>query len=158
VAISAKSMRRGMNFWPPLLFSGIRITHIADDWRAVDVELRETLLNRNYVGAHFGGSIFAMTDPFWMMMVMNCLDRSYTVWDREASIRFLKPGKGTLKAAFRLDDAVLDEIRASTIDEGSKYLKSLSVNITNQAGETIATVDKVLHVRRRADTRSRIGG
>jgi acyl-coenzyme A thioesterase PaaI-like protein len=93
--MKASALRRGMNLWPPLLFSGIRIRHISDDFRAVDVELRERFYNKNYVGCHFGGSLFAMTDPFWMMMVMRNLDRSYTVWDKSAEIDFLRPGRGT---------------------------------------------------------------
>lgn len=147
-----------MNLWPPLLFSGIRITRMDADFRAVDVELRENLLNRNYVGCHFGGSLFAMTDPFWMLMVMNNLDRSYTVWDRAGEITFLKPGRGTVTARFRLDEERLDDIRRQTSDEGTKALPRFEIDITDKDGDTVARVAKTLHVRRVADTRSRIGG
>ncbi|MDP2119448.1 MAG: DUF4442 domain-containing protein [Hoeflea sp.] len=115
----ASALRRGMNLWPPLLFAGIRIRHIGDDYRAVDVELRERFYNRNYVGCHFGGSLFAMTDPFWMMMVMRNLDRSYTVWDKSATIDFLRPGRGTVRAEFRLTDEALNDICANTAVEDS---------------------------------------
>jgi hypothetical protein len=53
-----------------------------------------------------------MTDPFWMMMVMRNLDRSYTVWDKSAEIDFLRPGRGTVSASFRLTEEDLDDIRA----------------------------------------------
>jgi acyl-coenzyme A thioesterase PaaI-like protein len=118
--MKAKTLRRGMNLWPPFLFSGIRIDHISDDFRAIDVELRERFYNRNYVGCHFGGSLFAMTDPFWMMMVMRNLDRSYTVWDKSAEIEFLKPGRGTVSAHFRLTGEMLDEIVSNTT---SRWIK-----------------------------------
>ena len=147
-----------MNLWPPLLFSGIHITRMDDDFRAVDVELRERFYTRNYVGCHFGGSLFAMTDPFWMMMVMRNLDRSYTVWDRSAEIEFLKPGRGTVTARFRLDEEHLDEIRQNTQEEGSKFLPRFAVDITDPDNTVIARVTKTLHVRRKADTRNRIGG
>ena len=156
--MKAKALRRGMNLWPPLLCSGIRIRHIGDDFRSVDVELRELFYNKNYVGCHFGGSLFAMTDPFWMMMVMRNLDRSYTVWDKSAEIDFLRPGRGTVSAEFRLTDEALDDIRANTEAEGAKYLKSFSVDIVNDAAEAVARVTKTLHIRRKPDTRSRIGG
>jgi hypothetical protein len=151
-------MKRGMNVWPPFLFSGIRIRSIREDWREVVVELRQSILNRNYVGVHFGGSIFAMTDPFWMMMVMNSLDRGYTVWDRAARIEFLRPGKGVLTARFELKDADLEAIRDALTEDGTKLLKEFSVDIFDQSGATVATVWKTLHIRRKADTRARIGG
>lgn len=156
--MKAGTLRRGMNLWPPLLFSGIRIAHIGSDFRAVNVELRERFYNRNYVGCHFGGSLFAMTDPFWMMMVMRNLDRSYTVWDKSAEIEFLKPGRGTVTARFRLTQDMLEDIRANTVDEGSKYLSRYQVDITDADGQTVARVSKTLHIRRKPDTRTRIGG
>ena len=78
-----------MNAWPPFLFSGIRITALAEDYRHARVELRQRWYNRNYVGTHFGGSLFAMTDPFWMLLTMHALGRDYYVWDQAAEIRFL---------------------------------------------------------------------
>ncbi len=156
--MKANALRRGMTLWPPLLFSGIRIRNISDDFRAVDVELRERFYNRNYVGCHFGGSLFAMTDPFWMMMVMRNLDRSYTVWDKSSAIDFLRPGRGTVTAGFRLTDADLDDIRTNTETAGARYLKTFSVDVLNEDAEAVARVTKTLHIRRKPDTRSRIGG
>ena len=156
--MKANNLRRGMNLWPPFLFAGIRINQISNDFRAIDVELRERFFNRNYVGCHFGGSLFAMTDPFWMMMVMRNLDRSYTVWDKSAEIEFLKPGRGTVSARFCLTEQMLDEIRVKTEAEGSKYQPRFQVDITDAEGQTVAQVFKTLHIRRKPDTRTRIGG
>ncbi|MEQ8308982.1 MAG: DUF4442 domain-containing protein [Hoeflea sp.] len=156
--MKAGTLRLGMNLWPPFLFAGIRITHIGTDFRAVDVELRERFYNRNYVGCHFGGSLFAMTDPFWMMMVMRNLDRSYTVWDKSAEIEFLRPGRGTVTARFGLTDDMLEDIKANTTGEGSKYLRCFHVDITDADGQSVARVSKTLHIRRKPDTRTRIGG
>ncbi|MBU2487643.1 MAG: DUF4442 domain-containing protein [Alphaproteobacteria bacterium] len=156
--MNANTLRRGMNLWPPLLFSGIRIRHIGDDFRSVDVELSELFYNMNYVGCHFGGSLFAMTDPFWMMMVMRNLDRSYTVWDKSAEIDFLRPGRGIVSASFRLTEADLDDIRANTRSEGDAYLRPFPVEIVNRNGDPVARVVKTLHIRRKPDTRTRIGG
>jgi len=156
--MKANALRRGMNLWPPLLFAGIRIRHISDDFRAVDVELRERFYNKNYVGCHFGGSLFAMTDPFWMLMVMRNLDRSYTVWDKSAGIEFLRPGRGTVSASFRLSEDMLDDIRANTAEEDARYLRTFPVDIVNTDGDPVARVTKTLHIRRKPDTRNRIGG
>ena len=156
--MKANTLRRGMNLWPPLLCAGIRIDRISEDFRAVDVRLRERFYNKNYVGCHFGGSLFAMTDPFWMMMVMRNLDRSYTVWDKSATIDFLHPGRGTVTAAFRLAEADLDDIRANTEAENAKYLKTFPVEVVNSENVVVARITKTLHIRRKPDTRSRIGG
>ncbi|OXT02694.1 hypothetical protein B7H23_07360 [Notoacmeibacter marinus] len=151
------TLRRGMNFWPPYFFAGIRVTYIAEDWRRVDVELRQRRLNMNYVGVHFGGSIFSMTDPFFMLMAMNILPRDYTVWDKAAFIDFKKPGKGTLRASFRVTDTMIEEIEAATPNEGDVVRPVWSVVVEDGEGDIVAKVDKTLHIRRKADNRSRIG-
>lgn len=136
-----------MNFWPPFRGAGIRVTYIAPDWREVKVELRQRLLNRNYVGTHFGGSIFAMTDPFHMLMMMRNLGRDFIVWDKAGSVRFLKPGRGTLAARFELTQAMVDEAVAATAS-GARHEPTFAVDITNAAGDVVARVDKTLHIRR----------
>lgn len=103
----ANTFRRLINLWPPFLFAGIRANRISADYREVDVALRLRWFNRNYVGTHFGGSLFAMTYPWYMLMLMRILGRDYYVWDRHSSIDFIVPGRGTVSAAFRVDAALL---------------------------------------------------
>jgi acyl-coenzyme A thioesterase PaaI-like protein len=143
---SARAVRRVMNLWPPFLFAGIRVLDISPDWRSAHVVLRKRWYNRNYVGTHFGGSLFAMTDPFWMVLVLNCLGDGYIVWDKAAEIDFIAPGREDVYAQFRVDDAVLDEIRAATAS-GDKYLRWFSTEVTTAGGDVIARVRKQLHVR-----------
>ena len=104
----ASLFRHGLNLWPPYLFAGIHVTDLSADYRRARVELRMRPWNRNYVGTHFGGSLFAMTDPFWMLMVLHHLGRDHFVWDKAGEIEFVKPGRGMVQASFVLDDAVLD--------------------------------------------------
>jgi Domain of unknown function (DUF4442) len=141
-----KLMLRWINIWPPLLGAGIRVRWRST--RAVDVEMKLRAWNRNYVGTHYGGSLYSMTDPFYMLMLMESLGREYIVWDKSASIRFRKPGKGRVKAEFRLSDAQLDDIRdkLSTLE---KYEPTFLVDVKDEAGEVVAEVQKVLHVRRK---------
>lgn len=146
--INARRMRRIFNLWPPFLFSGIRVGAISDDWRHAQVELRERWYNRNYVGTHFGGSLFAMTDPFWMILVMECLGRDYIVWDQAAEIAFVKPGRGTVHARFDVDDASLDAIRAATA-EGGKHLHWFETEIRDVHHEVVARIRKRIYVRRK---------
>ncbi|WP_046656102.1 DUF4442 domain-containing protein [Lysobacter capsici] len=148
--MKANTLRLGLNLWPPFLFSGIRVVRIADDYRHARVELRMRPWNRNYVGTHFGGSLFSMTDPFWMLLAMNALGRDYIVWDRAGSIEFVKPGRGTVHAQFDLDDTVLEELRAATAS-GNKYLRWFDTDVVDASGEVVAKVRKQLYVRRKRD-------
>ena len=142
------TLRRGMNLWPPFLFSGIHVAEIGDGWRSARVELRMRPWNRNYVGTHFGGSLFAMTDPFWMLLVKESLGRDYYVWDQAGTIEFLKPGRGTVHATFELEEAALDAIRAATAD-GAKYLHWFDTEVIDAAGEVVARVRKQVYARRK---------
>ena len=89
---SSHGLRRAVNFWPPFLGAGIRVKHISPDMKFIEVQMKLRWWNANYVGTHFGGSLFAMTDAFYMLMLMANLGRDYIVWDKTASIRYRKPG------------------------------------------------------------------
>lgn len=149
-AIGARTLRRVMNLWPSFLFSGVHVRRIADDWRSAEVHLRSRPWNRNYVGVHFGGNLFSMTDPFWMLLTLNALGRDYIVWDKAGEIEFVKPGRGTVTAHFRLDDATLDEIRAATAD-GDKHLRWMQTEVIDEQGDIVARVRKQLYIRRKRE-------
>jgi hypothetical protein len=145
---ASSALSRWINLWPPFLGAGIRVKRIATDMKAVDVEMDLRWWNANYVGAHFGGSLFAMTDPFYMLMLMANLGRDYIVWDKAASIRYRKPGKGTVRAEFRLTDAQLDDIR-DKLNVQPKYEPTFQVEVRDESGEVVATIEKLLHVRKK---------
>ncbi|HUO26452.1 MAG TPA: DUF4442 domain-containing protein [Candidatus Aquilonibacter sp.] len=149
------ALRRWINLWPPFLGMGIRVKRIAPDMKAVDVEMKLRWWNANYVGTHFGGSLFAMTDPFYMLMLMVNLGRDYIVWDKAASIRYRKPGKATVRAEFRLTDAHLDEIREK-LETLPKYEPVFTIEVKDEAGVVIAEVEKVLHVRKKTSSPERL--
>src|SRR3546814_18159641 len=107
--VSASTLRRVLNVWPPFLFAGIRVRTISDDYRHARVELRQRWYNRNFVGTHFGGSLFAMTDPFWMIMTMQALGDGSIVWDKAAKIQFVKPGGGPGEGELRPDEPEADK-------------------------------------------------
>lgn len=148
--IKAGMLRRILNFWPPFLFTGIRVDEWTDDWRRARVHLKLRWYSRNFVGTQFGGSLFAMTDPFYMIMTLQVLGRDYVVWDKAAEIEFVAPGREDVHAEFHLDDAVLDEIRAATAN-GDKYLRWFETEVKTAAGEVIARVRKQIYVRRKRE-------
>lgn len=146
LARKARFLRWAMNFYPPYLGAGVRIQHIAGDFREVRVKMGLGWYNRNYVGTQFGGSLYSMTDPFFMLMVMENLGSDYIVWDKAASIDFIAPGKGPVYADFRIEETLLDEIRQRTAG-GDKYLPQLHVDVHDGDGTLVARVHKTLYVR-----------
>lgn len=148
--MSPRMLRLALNLWPPFLLSGIHVTRLSDDWRHARVELRMRPWNRNFVGTHFGGSLFSMTDPFWMILTMQSLGDGYIVWDKAAEVDFLKPGRGTLAAETHIDDAMLAEIRSATAN-GDKLLRWCETEVFDQTGDVVARVRKQLYVRRKRD-------
>ena len=145
-SVPAGVLRWFANLWSPFFGAGIKITHISPDYRLIRVEMKLRWYNKNYVGTHFGGSMYAMTDPFYMMMLINNLGRDYIVWDKGAQIEFLKPGRGTLSVDFNLDEDQIQEIKQKA-DADGKYVFELPVEVQNDAGEVVARVSKTLYVR-----------
>jgi acyl-coenzyme A thioesterase PaaI-like protein len=145
---TSNAIHRWINFWPPFFFAGIRVKRIAPDMKAVDVEMRLRFWNTNYVGTHFGGSLFSMTDPFYMLMLLANLGSEYIVWDKAARIRYRKPGRGTVRAEFRISDAQLDDIR-DKLKTLPKYDAVFNVEVKDEQGIVIAEVEKTIHVRKK---------
>ncbi|MCC5863681.1 MAG: DUF4442 domain-containing protein [Wenzhouxiangella sp.] len=146
--MKASRLRLLMNIWPPYLAAGIRVRELSDDYRRARVDLRRGWLNRNYVGVHFGGSLFAMTDPFYMLMYMKNLGSDYVVWDRAGRIEFLKPGRETVSAKFQLSDRDLERARIETRD-GRPWLVDHDVEIRGRSGLLVARVERTVYVRRK---------
>ncbi len=142
------TIMRMIRFWPPYLGAGINVRHIADDFMTIDVEMKLRPWNRNYVGTHFGGSLYAMTDPFFMMMLIENLGRDYIIWDKAANIRFKSPGRGRVSARFTITPERIAEIRAQA-DNGPKSEPVFNVQVVDEAGTVVADVEKTVYVRRK---------
>ncbi|MDJ1131367.1 DUF4442 domain-containing protein [Streptomyces iconiensis] len=145
-----KGLLRAMAWWPPYRFAGIRVLHIAEDWSSARVRLRLGRFNRNYFGTQFGGSLYSMSDPFWVLLLVNRLGRDYIVWDKAGEIEYVAPGRGDVFTEFHLDEDRIAEIRSATAD-GSKALPWFESTVTMADGTTVARVRKQLYVRRKHD-------
>ena len=140
------TFRRLLNLWPPFLFNSIRLQQLSDDWSEARVVLRLRPWNRNYVRTQFGGNLFAMTDPFWMLLAMHQLGRDYLVWDKAGAIDFVAPGRDDVYAHFKLEPSVVDELRQAAAG-GGKVLRWFETEVTTASGEVVARVRKQLYVR-----------
>ncbi|MEW6093282.1 MAG: YiiD C-terminal domain-containing protein [Chloroflexota bacterium] len=129
-----------------MLGAGIRARSVND--RTIRVEMKLTLLNRNIVGTHFGGSLYAMCDPWFMLILMRLLGPDYVIWDKAARIDFLQPGRGKVSAIFHIPQARVDEIRRQA-DSGQKVEPIFTVDVLDAQGQVVAQVEKLLYVRKR---------
>ena len=147
VTVSPKVFRHVMNCWPPFWGLRVHIEEISPDWRYLRARMKLSMRNKNYVGSHFGGGLFAMTDPFYMLMLKNRLGAGYLVWDKAATIEYLRPGRSTVFAEFRVTDEMLAAIYAQT-GHGEKFEPVYTVDVLGENGEVVAHVKKTLYVRK----------
>ena len=146
--MKAGLLRLGMNLWSPFRGAGVRVRRIAPDYREIEVELSLKWHNRNYIGTHFGGSLYAMTDPFYMLMLIHVLGPDYVVSHKAGAIEYLIATGEKVHARFRLDDATVADIEARTAN-GEKYLPQMAVEVKTAAGEIVARVTHTLYVRKK---------
>lgn len=137
-----------MNFWPPLLGAGIRVDYMAPDYHEVHVSMKLRFWNRNYVNTHYGGSLYSMTDPFYMLMLLQILGRDFIVWDKAASIRFKKPGKGKVSATFKFHPEQIEEIKRQ-LSEQEKIEPVFKVLVLDEEGAVVAEVEKTLYIKKK---------
>ncbi len=143
-----RATRWWFNRFPAYRGTGAKVLHIGRDWTEVRVAVPLSWRTRNYVGTIYGGSMYGAVDPIYMLMLMKNLGPGYVVWDKAATIRFRRPGRSTLYAAFRLDQALLEGIRLE-LETVPKLDRVFTVELTDAAGLVHATVDKTIHVSRR---------
>ena len=144
---SSRWKLRLLNLYPPYLGAGIRVRPSAD-LRTFEVRMKIRFWNQNYVGTAFGGSLYTMCDPFYMLILVEQLGRDYIVWDKAATIRFRRPGKGTVHARFHIPPEKIEEIRAAA-DRDGKIEPVFTVEVRDEQGEVVAEVEKLLYVRRK---------
>lgn len=135
-----------INWWPPFRGAGIRLLQLSPDYSHALVELHASRWKRNYVGTHFGGSLYAMTDPFYMLMLLHQLGHDYWVWDLSAKIEYLTAAKGPVRAHFRLLPDQVDALREKTAG-GDKVCPEFMVEILDDSGTCVARVHRTLYVR-----------
>lgn len=142
-----KWMLRLLSLYPPYLGAGIRARASAD-LRTFEVRMKLRFWNRNALGTQFGGSLYSMCDPFFVLILTAALGGHYVVWDKAATIRFLRPGRGTVRATFHIPQERIDEIRAAA-DAGDRVEPTFQASVVDDRGQVVAEVDKLLYVRRK---------
>ena len=141
-------LEKAISFYAPFLGAGVKLDDMSKDYRYARVSMPLTFYNKNYMGTQFGGSLYSMVDPWYMLMLIKNLGKDYIVWDKGATIRFKRPGKGKVMAEFKLTQEILDEIK-NFVDANTKMDYTFKVEIKDEKGGLICEVDKVVYVRRK---------
>lgn len=144
-SFSSWSTRALMNWYPMFFGTGGKILFWSSDWREVHLRLRRNIWTYNYVGTIFGGSMFAATDPFYMVMLLRILGNDYVVWDKSASIRFRKPGRTTLYAHFLVTDETLRVIKEEVARNGQVDLP-FKIQWRDKEGTVYAEIERICYI------------
>ncbi len=139
---------RVISWYPPFMGAGIQVHFDPHDPLTVRVCLSLRWFNRNAYGTHFGGSLYAMCDPFFALILLRALGKDFIVWDKAASIQFLRPGKGRVTATFVVAAARVEEVRREVEAQGTSQ-PAFQVDVVDEAGQAVAHVDKLLYVKKK---------
>jgi acyl-coenzyme A thioesterase PaaI-like protein len=153
-AVKKRLIFNMINFWPPHRGAGIRVRRLDLAGGVVDVEMKLRWWNRNYVGTHFGGSLYSMCDPWFMLILIEHLGAGYTVWDKAATIRFRKPGRKLVRARFEITEDEIERIREEATRQGKSEPRFV-VRVIDVDDQVIAEVEKLVHVKREKAKRRR---
>ena len=154
MSLSIRTVLRLLRFYPPYLGAGISAKHINEDMTSITVQMKMRFWNRNYVGTHFGGSLYSMCDPWYMFILLEHLGTDCVVWDKGAEIDFVSPGKGTMTAVFEIDHQTIDQLREQ-VQDNQKLLPVFHTSVIDEDGKVVATLKKTLYVRKKREKRAK---
>lgn len=143
-----------LNTYAPYIGAGIKIDHISLDQGLCVVSMGLTTLNKNIVGTQFGGSLYSMVDPFYMLMLMHQLGSNYVVWDKSSHIDFIAPGNSRVTARMKIPSSEVITIQELAKD-GEAVFREYKVDIVDDQQKLIATVTKTLYIRLRKYSKSK---
>lgn len=146
--ISPIRLMKLLRWWPPYLASGIKVRSLNENFTKLTVEMKQTFYNTNYVGCHYGGSLYSICDPFYMFMLLQHLSKDHIVWDKAAHIEFIAPGKGTVHADFEISLDQIEDFKNQTLEQ-FKIEPKFYCNVLDEKGDLVAKVEKTLYIRRK---------
>ncbi len=146
--VTARKLKFLLNIWPPFWAAGIKVIQLAKDWSYAKVRLRKYWFNRNYVNTHYGGSLFSMTDPFYMLILLHLMGKDYIVWDKKSEIKFIKPGRKDVFAEFKITPEQVADLKQQ-LETQDKIQPVFEVDIMDTDGVLIAKVWKTVYIARK---------
>ena len=140
----SRQMRWAFNFWPCIWCTGSRVEFIAGDFKELHVSIKLNIRTRNRVGTVYGGSIYSSVDPYFMLLFMEILGRDYVVWDKGASMKFVRPIVEKVKCRFLITDELIAEVKQKVADHGDSTF-ALPLKTADANGTAYATITKQVY-------------
>ncbi|MDD7887208.1 DUF4442 domain-containing protein [Flavivirga sp. 57AJ16] len=141
----AQIYKYGFNWSPMYRRTTAKVIKVSSNLLYVKIAIPLSIKNKNYVGSIFGGSLFSATDPIYMIQLINILGDHYIVWDKDATIRYKRPAKENVYAAFSFSSEEIENIKVQVAQNGELNLTK-TVHITNKDGVVFAEVIKTIYV------------
>jgi hypothetical protein len=76
------------------------------------------------------------------------LGPEYIVWDKAALIKFKQPGRSTLQAKFKIEEAELAYIH-ETLQVQNKLDRTYKIELIDKDGAICAVVEKIIHFKKK---------
>lgn len=137
-----------INTYAPYVGAGIKVTHLDLKGGRCMVTMTLNALNKNIVGTQFGGSLYSMVDPFYMLMLMQLLGDDYVVWDKASRIDFVAPGKSDVTTTMSVSNREIATIK-QLAENGDAVFRNYEIDIVDNQKKLVATVTKTLYIRLR---------
>ena len=137
------------NIYPPLFINRTKVIHVSEDFKEVDVTLRFSLMNRNFNGSTFGGSIFMAADAYYPLMYRAALSHRHIksqAWLKKAEIDYLKPAFSDLIYKYRLSDEDMDNAETA-IKESGRFKEWHTVEAVDKEGDVCARVNLLSYLK-----------
>ena len=144
----AEFSRFVVNVMPCIRGGGGKVIFISEDFMRLTVKLSLTWRTKNVMGTIFGGSMYASTDPFFMLMLMRILGENYVVWDKGCTIRFKRPAKETIFAEFIITPEMLEDVKLKVGETGETTV-IWSLAYKSKSGTVYVEFDKVLYIAKK---------
>ena len=145
-SLKSRLTRILFNYFPMFWSTGAKMTYLAADFKEIHIKLPLSWRTRNYVGTIFGGSMFSATDVLYFLLVVKNIGKDYIVWDKASSIRFKKPGKGTLYTKAVISDEEIEIIKTELLNI-DKIDRVYYLDLIDEAGDICASVEKTIHIQ-----------
>jgi len=145
-SLKSRLTRILFNYFPMFWSTGAKITYLAADFKEIHIKLPLSWRTRNYVGTIFGGSMFSATDVLYFLLVVKNIGEDYIVWDKASSIRFKKPGKGTLYTKAVISDEEIEIIKTELLNV-DKIDRVYYLDLIDEAGDICASIEKTIHIQ-----------
>ena len=126
-----------------------RVISVTKDYERIEIKIRKSYKNANYVGTIFGGSLFSATDPIYMVQLIQILGKDYVVWDKSSVVRFKRPADSSAFAVFEVTKDDVDSIK-KTVSDKKELDFNKTVFITNKEGKVFCEIDKVIYIADKA--------